>query len=166
MPGSRGTIRERFDRRVVKTPSCWIWAGGLRDRHYGSVSLGAKSAGTDYAHRVSWKLHYGEIPTGMSVCHHCDNPRCVRPDHLFLATHTHNMRDKTRKCRGANHTTSGKARRFLGPAERGLIFRELAAGQTMRAIAEQLGVTRNCVSMIANGHRGRLSDLRQATRTP
>ena len=54
----------------------------------------------EVASRFSWVLHNGPIPDGLEVCHHCDNPACIRPSHLFVATHKENMEDMVIKCRG------------------------------------------------------------------
>lgn len=86
--------------KVAKSENCWEWTGALKSREpgreYGRVGYGNKIYMT---HRVSWELHFGPIPKGLEVCHACDNPRCVRPDHLFLGTHIANMRDRDRKKR-------------------------------------------------------------------
>lgn len=99
------TLLKRFWKRVQKTDSCWIWTGTKLWNGYGSLSLGrARGFSIDqkhYAHRVSWLIHNGEIPDGIFVCHRCDNPICVRPDHLFLGTPLDNMRDMISKGRAS-----------------------------------------------------------------
>lgn len=96
------TFEERFWSKVDKSGDCWVWTGEKRghDAKYGSVHIGETSDGKrvrEYAHRVSYRLANGSFDNKLHVCHHCDNPPCVRPDHLFLGTHTDNMRDMMMK---------------------------------------------------------------------
>lgn len=79
----------------VGTP-CWIWIAGKNDKGYGGFSIQRRNR---IAPRVSWIIHNGPIPEGMLICHKCDNPPCVNPDHLFIGTRVDNSRDMVQKGR-------------------------------------------------------------------
>ena len=83
---------------------CWNWIGGIVKRGYGSFGIRCddNKIRMKYAHRIAWEYCNGKIPIGMNVLHHCDNPRCVNPTHLFLGTHSDNMVDMHSKSRGGN----------------------------------------------------------------
>lgn len=92
-------IETRFWGKVTKGDGCWEWCGsrkGGRYGGYGTIFYGGK---TESAHRVAYQLTYGVIPDGMVVCHRCDHPPCVRPDHLFLGTLSDNAQDCVNKGR-------------------------------------------------------------------
>lgn len=91
----------RFWAKTDRSGECWLWTGAKNPAGYGSFSMNGTN---DMAHRTSWTLTYGPIPEGMFVCHHCDNPPCVRPDHLFLGTALDNMLDKVAKGRAKGPT--------------------------------------------------------------
>lgn len=86
---------KRFWRFVKKTDGCWLWTASKNWDGYGSFSFqiqrGEKRTIT--AHRVSWVIHGNKLVNGFEICHRCDVPNCVNPDHLFLGTHTDNVRD-------------------------------------------------------------------------
>lgn len=91
----------RFWAKVRKTDTCWHWTAASFRRGYGAIKVNGKMK---KAHRVSFEMHFGEIPDGQMVCHSCDTPSCVRPDHLFLGTSQENTADrdaKQRQCRGS-----------------------------------------------------------------
>lgn len=97
------TLRPLADRlwaKVEKTDTCWLWTGALQ-QGYGRMFYAAADRHPRLAHRVAWELTHGPIPDGMFILHHCDNPRCVRPDHLFLGSQLDNMRDRSAKGRAA-----------------------------------------------------------------
>lgn len=97
-------IRARWERFVKRSSGCWEWQGYRGKDGYGQLEC--KVAPGRFApvpaHRVTWEIFRGPIPEGMLVCHHCDNPPCVRPDHLFLGTPADNMHDRDRKGRYVN----------------------------------------------------------------
>ena len=85
----------RLWRKVTKTDTCWIWTGAIAGWGHGRIQTSIGQI--DATHRVSWRLHFGEIPDGLCVLHKCDNPPCVRPDHLFLGTLKDNTQDMLKK---------------------------------------------------------------------
>lgn len=102
-------VEVRFWEKVQKTDCCWIWlgnrGGGDGGREYGRFHKDGKNRP---AHRVAWELMNGPMPDGLFACHRCDNPLCVRPDHVFAATQQENMHDASIKGRTVN---CGKTKR-------------------------------------------------------
>jgi hypothetical protein len=92
---------------VSKSSTCWIWQGGINHFGYGVYCTNSTLMG---AHRFSYILENGPIPKGMVICHKCDNPPCVNPDHLFLGTPSDNLRDMVQKGRNAKGEKSGNAK--------------------------------------------------------
>jgi hypothetical protein len=93
------TAEEAYFGELIKNSDdeCWGWSGKFHDYGYGALRYKPKKW---TAHRYSYTYHVGEIPNGMFVCHHCDNPVCTNPKHLFLGTHQDNMNDMLNKGRG------------------------------------------------------------------
>lgn len=93
--------RIRFFAKVIQGSSeddCWKWTACTNEFGYGLFNAQGRQ---QRAHRVSYKMHVGDIPDGLQICHHCDNPPCTNPKHLFLGTQADNMQDASRKGRSA-----------------------------------------------------------------
>lgn len=146
------SLSQKFWARVEKGPGCWAWVGKRNQKEgYGLLHVrGGKFLG---AHRYMWRLTYGDIPNGLCVCHHCDHPWCVNPEHLFLGTDLDNARDKARKGRARTHPRFGE----LNPAakltvEKVCTIRTLrGAGLPIRAIGKRVGAPYTTVWHVLKG---------------
>lgn len=94
-----------FTEKVQVSDTCWLFTGRPNNSGYGSIYFNGKKMG---AHRASWIYHFGEIPKGIQVCHKCDTPLCVNPEHLWLGTRSQNMKDAVSKGRTKHPGQSGK----------------------------------------------------------
>ena len=142
------SLEERFWSRVKKTPTCWIWTGQVSKGGYGRLRVGKRMPG---AHRVSWELTRGPIPTGLDILHTCDVRLCVNPRHLFLGTDFDNQRDASRKGRlgGNSGERNGSSKLTLSKVHRAR--RLYSQGFTQRRLAEDFGVSQPTIGRAIRG---------------
>lgn len=103
-------MNDRFKSKYIVSAhgGCHLWTGNRSKSGYGKFKL--RDGTQARAHRIAWEIAHGPIPDGLSVLHKCDVRACVNPDHLFLGTHTDNMRDMVRKKRGLLGEMNGRAK--------------------------------------------------------
>lgn len=140
-------VYDRLFAKVQRTPTCWLWAGPLDGWGYGALSIQRRPV---RAHRVSWELHHGPIPDGLSVLHHCDVPRCVNPAHLFLGDQRANMKDKAMK--GRSHAPRPKRRKLSDAAMQDILTATGGRGLQVQ-LAVKYGVSKACISQLRRGVR-------------
>jgi hypothetical protein len=167
-----GTLA-RFERMYIPEPNtgCWFWVGGVCPGGYACLRVGSRTDGSRRGargHVLSFEHYHGPVPTGMEVCHRCDQPSCVNPDHLFAASHRDNMRDAARKkrlgrARGLRNGAYTRPERR--PRTRGTrsgvaklndaVVTEMralrAAGVHLRNLSAKFGVSESSVSRICRG---------------
>lgn len=145
MPAPR-PLHERFWEKVDTSGDCWLWTASREGSGYGVIGDKRKNL---KAHRVSWTFTFGEIPEKMEVCHTCDTPACVKPDHLFLGSHLDNMRDMYAKGRRQAAAGERHGRSTLTwPVVREIRTRA-ASGEPILRIAKRLGIPRRTVGNVA-----------------
>lgn len=152
-----------FVNKSEHSQGCWLWTGSkLLKSGYGRIKFQGHAF---KAHRLSWILHFGSIPDGLLVCHHCDNRLCVRPDHLFLGTPADNTDDmvaKGRQAKGDSHFSRTQVEKVLKGEKHGMAkisqdqavsIRQLAwLGKTDKEIAAMFPLSESAVHRIVKGH--------------
>lgn len=141
-------MADRFWERVAVEDAdmCWEWTGGRTSSKWVNYGKFTDEDGkTVMAHRYSWLIHYGPIPDGMFVLHHCDNPICVNPAHLFLGTHEDNMRDMVAKERQSRPAGSSHYRTALTESD---VLAIRSDTRPRAEIAKQYGLTTKNVGKI------------------
>lgn len=151
---SQKTLEERFWEKVDKSGSvprhmrhlgiCWNWTAGKMPFGYGTFAIGTPERKQNVrAHRYSYELSHGAVPKGLCVLHHCDNPACVRPSHLFVGTQSDNRSDCSKKGRNPSHK--------LTPDEVREIRLQRLNGSTQQAIAGRFQVSHIVIGHIVRG---------------
>jgi hypothetical protein len=151
----------RFSMQTEKSLGCWHWIGCLNPKGYGVIFIEGRPR---LAHRFSWERANGPIAPGLCVLHHCDNRRCVRPDHLFLGTRGDNIKDCVAKGRTALGDKNG-SRIYPERLSRGqsqwkarltdeavvAIRRSHAAGERpLSKLAKHYGVSTHCIFCVVH----------------
>lgn len=124
-----------------RSDECWLWRGGKDKDGYGKVKHSGRHL---RAHRVSWELAHGKIPSGLFVLHSCDTPSCVNPIHLFIGDNILNMKDMCLKGRKTR-------RRSLRAEWIPKIRKALQHGRSYSCIGRMYGVHAKAISQIAHG---------------
>lgn len=121
------TIECRLMNRIKNVKGCWEWQGKITNSGYGEIRVNQKHMLT---HRLSYQTFVREIPSGMIVCHKCDNKKCCNPDHLWLGTQKQNCKDKIKKNRNCvaysvKHNKE-KVKQILDFREEGMTYKQIS----------------------------------------
>lgn len=141
------TDEDRFWRAVQKTDTCWLFTAQYYQRSgHAGFSVGGRIT---KAHRYAYACQVGPVPEGLWVLHHCDVPRCVRPDHLYLGTPADNNRDRDQRGRHVALRGEDNGYAKLTETEVYVIRVLLLQGGSQRAIASAFRIHQGTVSAIA-----------------
>lgn len=148
----KATRAERFWGNVTPSDGCWLWQGRRIPTGYGYM-YDPETGTTMGAHRISYELHRGPIAAGLCVCHTCDTPACVNPDHLWLGTRRQNSQDMCKKgrCRSGGTNGSRHGRSKLTEESARQIVQLANSGAKHRDLAERFGVTKSTVTSVVAG---------------
>jgi len=126
---------------------CWEWDASRTSQGYGRFSLDKKMV---LVHRLIYEMVNGPIPDGLCVCHHCDNPPCVNPSHLFIGTNADNVRDRDEKGRTSSRKGSDNTQAKLTEGNVKDIRTRLTEGETTASVARMFGVSQRNIRKIGN----------------
>ena len=138
-------FKVEFERRFDRSGDCWEWNRGRDGSGYGKMPFKGK---TLRAHRVAYELNNGSIPAGLHILHTCDNPACVRPDHLWAGTNVDNMADKTAKRRAVGAAKGSANGAKLSAEEARKIYSD---SRSYRVVSRHYGVSLTAVGDIKTG---------------
>lgn len=154
----RKPIDKRFWSKVSVTDGCWLWNGTTDKDGYGLLHNTDRPPAFHRSTHVSWMLHgKGDVPDGLQICHTCDNPACVRPDHLWIGTTQENTADRDRKGRHGYSPPKNPARgeRHGMAVLTEHVVRQIIAlkdsGLRQRDIASRFGISQTNAWKILNG---------------
>ena len=150
MAAHRKDPRERIESNVERVGDCWVWRGCAGKDGYGVITIGRRQY---RAHRIAYELFHGQEANGLLVCHSCDTPLCVNPRHLFLGTPRANTQDMIAKARRHCMRDADHPLTKINHAQRALIIDRRRAGDNLKAIAADFGVSFQTISAIAVGAR-------------
>lgn len=139
-------LASRLERLCVPVPEsgCWLWIGATTPSGYGKITV--STGVTAYAHRVSWAMRHGDLPSQMYVCHKCDTPSCINPDHLFAGLPRDNSIDAMAKGRTAFGRRVSSAK--LSEDDVVAIFNSTG---TCKSLGKKFGVSPSTISHIRRG---------------
>lgn len=140
------SFKQKFESRIFYSPDgCWYWIGTcFKNSAYGRIGFSKISL---LAHRAAYELYIGVIPTNLLVCHTCDNPLCVNPDHLWLGTPADNMKDK---CSKGRQSIPASVPIKLNKAD-ALNVLSLVGNISDKEIASRYGVTKDLIGLVRRG---------------
>lgn len=152
----RKPIGDRFWSKVDAGEGCWEWKASRDALGYGFFRVTTRES-MKKAHRVAWELTNGPIPDGLVVCHRCDNPPCVRPDHLFLGSLSDNTQDSIAKGRWnvtpTHYGETSPLSKLTAEQVDAIRHRYATGGIRQRELAEEYGVQQSTISKIVRGVR-------------
>lgn len=140
-------LKKYYEKYVVRQEGCWDWNGIIEWTGYAKLGIRPPVK----AHRASWIIHKGPIPSGKVVCHTCDNRKCTNPEHLWIGTHKDNIQDRIKK--GRCNTPKGTQLKIAKINEKQVVEIKdlLEKGIACSVIGRQYGVSRKIISRIKNG---------------